>query len=95
MRGPRRRPTPRIPGCSTTPPASIARRRPLSSPTPPGPRSDWAAAGRYRVEALALIAQSLGRMPEAERAQFWTQVVRTDAALEPIRKSKMFLELEA
>jgi serine/threonine protein kinase/tetratricopeptide (TPR) repeat protein len=58
-------------------------------------KSDWAAAGRYRVESVAQIAQSLGLMPEAERAKFWSQVIRNDAALEPIRKSKMFLELEA
>ena len=58
-------------------------------------QSEWAAAGRYRVESLALIVRSLGLMPEAERAQFWTQVIRGDAALEPIRKSKKFLELEA
>ena len=34
-------------------------------------------------------------MPGPRRAAFWTQVVRTDAALEPIRKSKEFLELDA
>ena len=34
-------------------------------------------------------------MPAAERAAFWTQVIRTDAALEPIRKSTKFLDLDA
>jgi len=56
---------------------------------------EWAGAGRYRVESLALIVQSLGLMPEAERARFWTQVIRADAVLEPIRKSRKFLELDA
>jgi hypothetical protein len=58
-------------------------------------QSDWADAGRYRVESLALIAQALGLMPEAERTRFWTQVIRSDAVLEPIRKSRKFLELNA
>jgi eukaryotic-like serine/threonine-protein kinase len=58
-------------------------------------RGEWDAAGCYRVESLALIVRSLGLMPEAERAQFWTQVIKGDGALEPIRKSKKFLELEA
>jgi serine/threonine protein kinase/Tfp pilus assembly protein PilF len=55
----------------------------------------WSVAGRYRAESLALIGRSLGLLPEAERAEFWARVVRTDAALEPIRKSKRFLDLEA
>ncbi len=58
-------------------------------------RTEWANAGRYRVESLALIVRSLGLMPEAERAPFWAQLIRDDAALEPIRKSQRFLELEA
>jgi eukaryotic-like serine/threonine-protein kinase len=57
-----------------------------------GERSD---AGRYRAVSLALIVRSLGLMPEAERSKFWTQVIRGDAALEPIRTTRKFLELEA
>ncbi len=34
-------------------------------------------------------------MPAPERAAFWTQVVRTDNALEPIRTSHKFLDLDA
>ncbi len=55
----------------------------------------WQAAGRHRAEALALIARSLSSMPAPERAAFWAQVVRTDAALEPIRTAHPFLELDA
>ena len=58
-------------------------------------RGEWENAGRYRALSLALIVRSLGLLPEAERAPSWTQVIRGDAALEPIRKSKRFLELEA
>jgi eukaryotic-like serine/threonine-protein kinase len=58
-------------------------------------RNEWADAGRYRALSLALIVRSLGLLHEAERAQFWTQLIRGDAALEPIRKSTKFLELEA
>jgi hypothetical protein len=58
-------------------------------------QGDWEAAGRYRAEAMALIARSTLRMPRAECAAFWAQVVRTDTALGPIRKAKAFLELDA
>ena len=58
-------------------------------------RGERANAGRYRVESLALIVRSLGLMPEVERAPFWTQVIRGDSALEPIRKTRKFIELEA
>ncbi len=57
--------------------------------------SEWAAAGNYRAESLSLVARSLSLLPNEERARFWTEVVRPDTALEPIRKSKKFLELEA
>ena len=58
-------------------------------------QGDWQAAGRYRAEAMALIARSMSRMPRAEGPDFWARVVRTDTALEPIRKAKAFLELDA
>ncbi len=58
-------------------------------------QGDWRAAGRYRAEAMALLARSMSRMPRAEGVTFWAQVVRTDTALEPIRKAKAFLELDA
>ena len=58
-------------------------------------QGDWEDAGRYRAEAMALIARSISRMPRTEASAFWLQVVRTDAALEPIRKAKAFLELDA
>jgi eukaryotic-like serine/threonine-protein kinase len=52
------------------------------------------AARRYRHEAMALIARSIGQVPAAERATFWTQVVRTDGVLEPLRKSTKYLDLD-
>ncbi len=55
----------------------------------------WDAAGRYRAEALDLIARALGLMPAPERAAFWAEVVRGDAALEPIRRSHRFHEFDA
>lgn len=57
-------------------------------------RGDWEVAGRYRSEALDLIARSLSLMPAPERAAFWTKVVRDDAALEPIRRSRRFHEFD-
>jgi len=54
----------------------------------------WEAAGRYRVEALTLIARSVEILSAAERARFWRDVVSTDSALEPVRKSRKFLELD-
>ena len=56
--------------------------------------SDWVAAGSYRVESLNLIVRSLGLLSEDERSRFWTQVICADTTLEPIRKSKKFLDLE-
>jgi eukaryotic-like serine/threonine-protein kinase len=55
----------------------------------------WEAAGGYRAEALSLIGRSIRLMPAPQRAAFWTQVVQTDAALEPIRTSRGFLKLDA
>jgi serine/threonine protein kinase/tetratricopeptide (TPR) repeat protein len=58
-------------------------------------KSEWTKAGSYRVESIELIARSLDLLPADERSRFWKQVVRADKALEPIRKSKKFLALEA
>ncbi len=58
-------------------------------------RGTWETAGRYRAEALTLIARSLSLLPTTERTPFWIQVVRTDSAIEPIRQSKAFLELDS
>jgi tetratricopeptide (TPR) repeat protein len=55
----------------------------------------WELAGRYRAEALHLIDRSLDLMPAPERSGFWSRVVQTDAALEPIRRSRTFLDLDA
>jgi tetratricopeptide (TPR) repeat protein/tRNA A-37 threonylcarbamoyl transferase component Bud32 len=55
----------------------------------------WKAAGRYRADALALITRSLSLMPAAERRSFWSQVIRPDTTLEPIRRSSTFQKLEA
>jgi tetratricopeptide (TPR) repeat protein len=56
---------------------------------------DWATAARYRSEALQLVARSVELTPAAERARFWTQLVRTDQALDPIREARRFRELDA
>ncbi len=55
----------------------------------------WEVAGRYRAEALDLISRSLSLMPAPERTGFWTQVVQSDTALEPIRRSRKFVDLDA
>jgi tetratricopeptide (TPR) repeat protein/tRNA A-37 threonylcarbamoyl transferase component Bud32 len=62
---------------------------------PARPQGAWEAAGRHRTEALALIERSLSLTPAPERAAFWTQVIRSDDALGPIRSSRRFLELDA
>jgi eukaryotic-like serine/threonine-protein kinase len=54
-----------------------------------------ATAGQYRAEALELLARSVGLVPDADRARFWSQVVRTDGALDPIRRARKYLELDA
>jgi tetratricopeptide (TPR) repeat protein len=55
----------------------------------------WVAAGHYRAEALELVDRSLQLIPPEERVRFWTQVVRTDAALDPVRRARKYLELES
>ncbi|MGP0062492.1 MAG: protein kinase domain-containing protein [Isosphaeraceae bacterium] len=54
----------------------------------------WDTARRYRLEALSLIVRAMGWMPAPERSTFWSQVVRTDAVLDPIRKSTKFRDLD-
>ncbi len=56
--------------------------------------ADWATAGRVRVEAVELLARALRAMPAGERPTFWAQVVAIDAAIEPIRRSRGFLQIE-
>jgi tetratricopeptide (TPR) repeat protein/tRNA A-37 threonylcarbamoyl transferase component Bud32 len=56
-------------------------------------QAGWAAAGRYRVEAIELINRALSLVPESERAAFWRDVIQPDTAIEPLRKSKHFLQL--
>jgi tetratricopeptide (TPR) repeat protein/tRNA A-37 threonylcarbamoyl transferase component Bud32 len=58
-------------------------------------RGEWESAGRHRAEALTLIERAMSSMPAPERAAFWAQIIRTDTALEPIRTSRKFLELDA
>jgi serine/threonine protein kinase/tetratricopeptide (TPR) repeat protein len=53
-----------------------------------------AAARDYRTKAVALLARSVELLPQADRARFWTDVVRTDAAFEPIRRSTPYLNMD-
>jgi tetratricopeptide (TPR) repeat protein len=55
----------------------------------------WAAAGRCRAEAMELLARALDLTPEEGRARFLTEVVRSDAAFEPIRRNPKFIAMEA
>ena len=57
-------------------------------------KGDWESAGRYRVEALTLIERAIFLLPEVERPAFWMQVIRTDRALEPIRASHKFRQID-
>ncbi len=62
---------------------------------PARPSGAWASASRYRAEALALVARAVELTPAADRGRFWAEVVRPDTALEPIRKSRPFVKLNA
>jgi len=62
---------------------------------PARPPGAWAAASSYRAEALALVGRALELTPGSDRARFWAEVVRTDVALDPIRKSRQFGDLNA
>lgn len=62
---------------------------------PTGANGGWAAAGRYREEGMQLLARSVDSLPLDDRARFWSRVVRTDSALDPIRGARKYLELHA
>jgi tRNA A-37 threonylcarbamoyl transferase component Bud32 len=62
---------------------------------PESSADDWEDAVRYRTDALVLVARSIARIPEDQRSRFWAHVVRSDRALETIRSSKEYVELEA
>jgi len=55
----------------------------------------WNDAGRYRAECIEFLARAVRLYPEADRAKFWDEVVCTDVAIEPVRKARKFLELDA
>jgi tetratricopeptide (TPR) repeat protein len=55
----------------------------------------WATARVYRAEAMELITRSVELLPQPDRAKFWSQVVRTDGALDPLRRARKFIELDA
>ena len=54
-----------------------------------------ATADRYRSEALRLLARAVDLCPEADRSRFWDDFVRKDASLDPIRRSRSFIDLGA
>jgi len=62
---------------------------------PARPAGAWASASRYRAEAVTLVARAVELTPGADRDRFWADVVRPDTALEPIRKSRPFVEMNA
>ena len=55
----------------------------------------WDEAGRYRAESIQYLSLATQLHPEAERAKFWADVIRTDAAIDPLRKSRKFRELDS
>jgi len=54
----------------------------------------WNEAGGYRAESIEYLARAANLAPEADREKFWDEVVRTDPALEPVRKARQFVELD-
>ncbi len=54
----------------------------------------WATAGQYRTDAVGLVARALELTPKADRPRFWLEVVRNDAALDPIRRSQRFTQMD-
>jgi serine/threonine protein kinase/Tfp pilus assembly protein PilF len=50
--------------------------------------------GNYKDRAVVLIRASLVARSAAERAQFWQDIVKRDAALDPIRQTQAFRRLE-
>jgi eukaryotic-like serine/threonine-protein kinase len=57
--------------------------------------TEWAAAGRFRAEALEFVVQARNLYPETDRARFWDEVVRRDPAIEPVRRARKFIEMDA
>jgi serine/threonine protein kinase/Tfp pilus assembly protein PilF len=51
-------------------------------------------ASDVESKAFELISEALASFPEERRAAFWNSQVRTDAALESIRKHPRFLQME-
>lgn len=58
-------------------------------------RAQWEECIRFRSEALEYLSRAKEQQPPGERARFWNEVVRTDPALEPVRRARKFLELDA
>jgi serine/threonine protein kinase/Flp pilus assembly protein TadD len=48
---------------------------------------------RYAARAVDLIRQSLGKLPAGRRAEFWRQSIASDPALDPIRDTPVFVQL--
>jgi eukaryotic-like serine/threonine-protein kinase len=48
---------------------------------------------RYASRAVDLIRQSLGKLPAGRRAEFWRQSIAPDPALDPIRETPAFVQL--
>ncbi|MDR3636418.1 MAG: protein kinase [Isosphaeraceae bacterium] len=57
-------------------------------------KTAWEIAGRYRTEALQWLARAIELTPRQERTRFWVDVVRPDTALEQIRRSRHFAEMD-
>jgi eukaryotic-like serine/threonine-protein kinase len=52
-----------------------------------------ADAGQYRIEALRHLGRAVELCPPIDRARFWNDVICKDASLEPIRRSRSFMDL--
>jgi tetratricopeptide (TPR) repeat protein len=49
----------------------------------------------YETRALDLLRRALALLPSDERKTFWTTNVRKDAAMQSLRRSPRFMQLEA
>jgi hypothetical protein len=51
--------------------------------------------GDNDLRAFELIQQALGAMPTDQRPAFWSKYIRTDAALQTVRRNPQYQRLDA
>jgi tetratricopeptide (TPR) repeat protein len=66
----------------------------MANPAKRGPKEQETSA-RYVARALELLRKDLQRLPANERGPFWRDIVKTDTALDPVRRSPGFAQLAA